>query len=116
MHVHRGGSGPRARGRQLITELRREPHHGLQVVAACLAGESTATEVAACRWSATSTTPPAWCATSTRARWRSLLPGNGRGEAKDAGLGTGETGTDLCVAPALLDVAARGPRFGRPPG
>ena len=31
---------------QLIKELRREPHHGLKVVAACLAGESSTTEVA----------------------------------------------------------------------
>ena len=30
---------------QLIGELRREPYHGLKVVAACLAGESDASEV-----------------------------------------------------------------------
>jgi FlaA1/EpsC-like NDP-sugar epimerase len=55
---------------QLISELRREPHHGLKVVAACLAGESPSGRWPACRWSVISMTPPAWCATSARARWR----------------------------------------------
>jgi exopolysaccharide biosynthesis polyprenyl glycosylphosphotransferase len=95
--------------RQLISELRREPHHGLQVVAACLAGESTATEVdgvpvvgdlddaaIVVRNINAGTVAVLSCPEMDGLKLRTLA-----WELE-------KTGTDLCVAPALLDVA--GPR------
>lgn len=94
---------------ELINELRREPYHGLKVVAVCLADGSSVSEVAGVP-----------------------VVGNFDGTAdvvRNVGAGTvavlscpeidgiklrtlawelEKTGTDLCVAPALLDVA--GPR------
>ena len=95
--------------RQLISELRREPHHGLEVVAACLAGGSAATEVAgvpvvgdfdmtadAVRNIGAGTVAVLSCPEIDGIKLRTLA-----WELE-------KTGTDLCVAPALLDVA--GPR------
>jgi exopolysaccharide biosynthesis polyprenyl glycosylphosphotransferase len=95
--------------RQLISELRRESHHGLQVVAACLAGESTATEVigvpvvgdlddaaSVVRNIKAGTVAVLSCPEMDGLKLRTLA-----WELE-------KTGTDLCVAPALLDVA--GPR------
>ena len=94
---------------QLISELRREPHHGLEVVAACLAGGSAATEVAgvpvvgdfdmtadAVRNIGAGTVAVLSCPEIDGIKLRTLA-----WELE-------KTGTDLCVAPALLDVA--GPR------
>ena len=103
--------------KQLINELRREPHHGLQVVAACLAGEPDVTEIAG--------VPVVGDLDATASVVRHI------GAGTVAVLSCPEmdglmlralawelekTGTELCVAPALLDVAGRGPRSGRPPG
>ena len=109
VHVHRRSGWPRAAVRQLISELRRESHHGLQVVAACLAGESAATEVAGVpvvgdlddaakvvRNIKAGTVAVLSCPEMDGVKLRSLA-----WELE-------KTGTDLCVAPALLDVA--GPR------
>jgi exopolysaccharide biosynthesis polyprenyl glycosylphosphotransferase len=94
---------------QLISELRRESHHGLQVVAACLAGESTATEVAG--------VPVVGDLDAAASVVRNLKAGTvavlSCPEMDGIKLRTlawelEKTGTDLCVAPALLDVA--GPR------
>jgi exopolysaccharide biosynthesis polyprenyl glycosylphosphotransferase len=94
---------------QLIRELRREPHHGLQVVAACLAGESAASEVAG--------VPVVGDLDDTASVVRNLSAGTvavlSCPEMDGMKLRTlawelEKTGTDLCVAPALLDVA--GPR------
>jgi exopolysaccharide biosynthesis polyprenyl glycosylphosphotransferase len=94
---------------QLIRELRREPHHGLQVVAACLAGESAANEVAG--------VPVVGDLDDTASAVRNLNAGTvavlSCPEMDGLTLRTlawelEKTGTDLCVAPALLDVA--GPR------
>jgi exopolysaccharide biosynthesis polyprenyl glycosylphosphotransferase len=95
--------------RQLINELRREPHHGLAVVAACLADGSTASEVAgvpvvgdvdsaadAVRNIGAGTVAVLSCPEIDGVKLRTLA-----WELE-------KTGTDLCVAPALLDVA--GPR------
>jgi exopolysaccharide biosynthesis polyprenyl glycosylphosphotransferase len=95
--------------RQLINELRREPHHGLAVVAACLADGSTVTEVAgvpvvgdvdsaadAVRNIGAGTVAVLSCPEIDGVKLRTLA-----WELE-------KTGTDLCVAPALLDVA--GPR------
>jgi exopolysaccharide biosynthesis polyprenyl glycosylphosphotransferase len=93
---------------QLICELRREPHHGLQVVAACLAGGS-ADEVAG--------VPVVGDLDDTASVVRNLNAGTvavlSCPEMDGVKLRTlawelEKTGTDLCVAPALLDVA--GPR------
>jgi len=95
---------------ELIRELRREPHHGLQVVAACLAGNTTfATEVAG-----VPVVGDLDDAASVVRRWGAatvaVLPSP---EMDGVMLRTlawelEKTGTDLYVAPALLDVA--GPR------
>ena len=94
---------------RLIQELRRESYHGLEVVAACLAGESVATEVAdvpvvgdleatanVVRNIGASTVAVLSCPEMDGLKLRTLA-----WELE-------KTGTDLCVAPALLDVA--GPR------
>ena len=94
---------------QLIRELRREPHHGLQVVAACLAGDSAANEVAG--------VPVVGDLDDTATVVRNLNAGtvavlscpemDGL-KLRPLAWELEKTGTDLCVAPALLDVA--GPR------
>ena len=94
---------------RLVSELRRETHHGLQVVAVCLAGESVPTEVAGVpvvgdlddaasvvRNFNAGTVAVLACPEMDGVKLRSLA-----WELE-------KTGTDLCVAPALLDVA--GPR------
>jgi exopolysaccharide biosynthesis polyprenyl glycosylphosphotransferase len=94
---------------QLISELRREPHHGLSVVAACLAGESAVSEVAG--------VPVVGDLAATADVVRNIGAGTvavlSCPEMDGMKLRTlawelEKTGTDLCVAPALLDVA--GPR------
>ncbi|HEY6491772.1 MAG TPA: sugar transferase [Trebonia sp.] len=94
---------------QLISELRREPHHGLKVVAACLASTSTASEVAG--------VPVVGDLDDTASVVRNLSAGTvavlSCPEMDGVKLRTlawelEKTGTDLCVSPALLDVA--GPR------
>jgi exopolysaccharide biosynthesis polyprenyl glycosylphosphotransferase len=94
---------------QLIRELRREPHHGLKVVAACLAGESASNEVDG--------VPVVGDLDATASVVRNLNAGTvavlSCPEMDGVKLRTlawelEKTGTDLCVAPALLDVA--GPR------
>lgn len=95
--------------RQLISELRREPHHGLRVVAACLAGECDDTELAG--------VPVVGDVDDTAKAVRNIGAGTvavlSCPEMDGMKLRTlawelEKTGTDLCVAPALLDVA--GPR------
>ena len=95
--------------RQLISELRREPHHGLEVVAACLAGDSGAVEVAG--------VPVVGDLDDAASVVRNVHAGTvavlSCPEMDGVKLRTlawelEKTGTDLCVAPALLDVA--GPR------
>jgi exopolysaccharide biosynthesis polyprenyl glycosylphosphotransferase len=94
---------------QLISELRREPHHGLKVVAACLPGKSTTAEVAG--------VPVVGALDDAADVVRNLNAGTvavlSCPEMDGVKLRTlawelEKTGTDLCVAPALLDVA--GPR------
>jgi len=95
--------------RQLISELRREPHHGLRVVAACLPGESCVTEVVG--------VPVVGDLDDAASVVRNIKAGTvavlSCPEIDGIKLRTlawelEKTGTDLCVAPALLDVA--GPR------
>jgi len=101
-----GHEAPVAR---LISELRRETHHGLQVVAACLPGESVPADVAGVpvvgdlddaanvvRNFNAGTVAVLACPEMDGVKLRTLA-----WELE-------KTGTDLCVAPALLDVA--GPR------
>jgi exopolysaccharide biosynthesis polyprenyl glycosylphosphotransferase len=101
--------GHQAAVKQLISELRREPYHGLEVVAACLADGSTVSEVAG--------VPVFGDFDRTTAAVRSIGAGTvavlSCPEIDGVKLRTlawelEKTGTDLCVAPALLDVA--GPR------
>jgi exopolysaccharide biosynthesis polyprenyl glycosylphosphotransferase len=102
-------AGHEAAVSQLIRELRREPHHGLQVIAACLADDSVASEVAG--------VPVVGDLDDTASVVRNLNAGTvavlSCPEMDGVKLRTlawelEKTGTDLCVAPALLDVA--GPR------
>lgn len=93
----------------LVSELRRDKYHGLKVVAACLAGPSESSEVAdipvvgglddtasVVRRCRADTVAVLSCPEMNALRLRRLA-----WELE-------KTGTDLCVAPALLDVA--GPR------
>jgi exopolysaccharide biosynthesis polyprenyl glycosylphosphotransferase len=95
--------------RQLVSELRREPHHGLNVVAVCLAGDSAPDEVDG--------VPVVGHLDDAATVVRNLNAGTvavlSCPEMDGVKLRTlawelEKTGTDLCVAPALLDVA--GPR------
>jgi exopolysaccharide biosynthesis polyprenyl glycosylphosphotransferase len=101
--------GPEIAVADLITELRRERYHGLEVVAVCLTEESFATEVAGVpvigdlddtpdvvRRCGAQTVAVLSCPEIDGVRLRQLA-----WELE-------KTGTDLCLAPALLDVA--GPR------
>ena len=94
---------------QLIQEFRREPYHGLEVVAACLPGKSTATEIAG--------VPVVGDFSATADAVRNIgaatvavlsCPEIGGIELRTLAWELEKTGTDLYVAPALLDVA--GPR------
>ena len=93
----------------LVNELRRDSHHGLRVIAACLPGKSVRSTVAgipvvgglgdiadAVRRCGADTVAVLSCAEIDGVTLRQLA-----WELE-------KTGTDLCVAPALLDVA--GPR------
>jgi exopolysaccharide biosynthesis polyprenyl glycosylphosphotransferase len=95
--------------RQLVSELRRERQHGLDVVAACLAGGGAVDEVAG--------VPVVGGLDDAATVVRNLNAGTvavlSCPEMDGVKLRTlawelEKTGTDLCVAPALLDVA--GPR------
>ena len=94
---------------QFIQEFRREPYHGLEVVAACLPGKSTATEVAG--------GPVVGDFSATADVVRNIgtatvavlsCPDIDGIELRTLAWELEKTGTDLYVAPALLDVA--GPR------
>jgi exopolysaccharide biosynthesis polyprenyl glycosylphosphotransferase len=101
--------GPEAAVGDLITELRREHYHGLEVVAACLTSESVATEVAGVPVVGDlDGTPDA--VRSSGAKTVAVLPSPEIDGLKLRHLAweLEKTGTDLCLAPALLDVA--GPR------
>jgi exopolysaccharide biosynthesis polyprenyl glycosylphosphotransferase len=93
----------------LAAELRRESHHGLSVVAACVVGPEQPTEIdgipvigglgnvtTAVQQFGADTVAVLACPEMSGARLRDLA------------WALEKTGTDLCVAPALLDVA--GPR------
>jgi lipopolysaccharide/colanic/teichoic acid biosynthesis glycosyltransferase len=101
--------GPEPAVADLVTEFRRDTHHGLSVVAACLTGESGSHTVAgvpvvgglqdvadAVRRCGADTVAVLSCTEVDGVALRQLA-----WELE-------KTGTDLCVAPALLDVA--GPR------
>ena len=94
---------------QLIQEFRREPYHGLEVVAACLPGKSTATEVAGVPvvgdFSATAHVVRNIGAATVAVLSCPEIDGI---ELRTLAWELEKTGTDLYVAPALLDVA--GPR------
>jgi exopolysaccharide biosynthesis polyprenyl glycosylphosphotransferase len=94
---------------QLIKELRREPHHGLKVIAACLAGDSSVTEVAGVPVVG-DLDDAAGVVRNVNAGTVAVLSCPEMDGVKLRALAweLEKTGTDLCVAPALLDVA--GPR------
>jgi exopolysaccharide biosynthesis polyprenyl glycosylphosphotransferase len=94
---------------QLIGELRREPYHGLKVVAACLADESGASEVNGVPVIG-DLDDTASVARNVNAGMVAVLscPEIDGMKLRALAWELEKAGTDLCVAPALLDVA--GPR------
>jgi exopolysaccharide biosynthesis polyprenyl glycosylphosphotransferase len=94
---------------ELVTELRRDTFHGLEVVAACLAGDSFATEVAGVPVVGDLDDTPdvvRRCGANTVAVLS--CPEMNGVKLRQLAWELEKTGTDLCVAPALMDVA--GPR------
>jgi exopolysaccharide biosynthesis polyprenyl glycosylphosphotransferase len=93
----------------LVTNLRRETYHGLSVVAACLAGRPAGDEVAevpvAGELASVPTAVRAFEADTVAVLACPELNGT---RLRELAWQLEKTGTDLCVAPALLDVA--GPR------
>lgn len=101
--------GPEAAVADLITELRRDTFHGLRVVATCLTGNSGSREVAGAPvfgGFADVASAVRRCGADTVAVLSSDEI-DGR-SLRQLAWELEKTGTDLCVAPALLDVA--GPR------
>jgi exopolysaccharide biosynthesis polyprenyl glycosylphosphotransferase len=94
---------------ELVTSLRRDSYHGLSVVAACVAGTPTATEVADVPVAGTIDTVTT-AVSSYNADTVAVLtcPEIDSLRLRELAWDLEKTGTDLCVAPALLDVA--GPR------
>jgi lipopolysaccharide/colanic/teichoic acid biosynthesis glycosyltransferase len=101
--------GHEAAASQLIKELRREPHHGLQVVAACLAGEPSINGLDG--------VPVVGDLDETASAVRNLIadtvailscPEIDGMKLRTLAWELQKTGTELCVASAQLDVA--GPR------
>jgi exopolysaccharide biosynthesis polyprenyl glycosylphosphotransferase len=93
----------------LITELRREPHHGLTVVGACLTAESARSQVAAvpvCGGLERIDSAVSDLAADTVAVL--ACPELNGTRLRELAWRLEKTGTGLCVAPAVLDVA--GPR------
>lgn len=93
----------------LITELRRETYHGMSVVAACLAGVSVPPEIAGVPVYGGLDRVPAAVAdfAADTVAVLACQEMNGR-RLRELAWQLEERGTDLCVAPALMDVA--GPR------
>jgi exopolysaccharide biosynthesis polyprenyl glycosylphosphotransferase len=101
--------GPEIAVADLITELRRERYHGLEVVAVCLTQESFATEVAGVPVIGDLDDTPdvvQRCGAQTVAVL--ACPEIDGVRLRQLAWELEKTGTDLCLAPALLDVA--GPR------
>jgi exopolysaccharide biosynthesis polyprenyl glycosylphosphotransferase len=94
---------------QLISELRREPYQGLKVIAACLVGQSAATEVSGVPVVG-DLDDTAEVVRRSGAATVAVMPSPEMDGLKLRALAweLEKTGTDLYVAPALLDVA--GPR------
>jgi exopolysaccharide biosynthesis polyprenyl glycosylphosphotransferase len=93
----------------LITELRREPHHGLTVVGACLTVESAETQVAAVPVCGGLERVES-AVSDLRADTVAVLacPELNGTRLRELAWQLEKTGTGLCVAPAVIDVA--GPR------
>ena len=93
----------------LITELRREPHHGLTVVGACLTAESAGTQVAAVPvcggLERIESAVPDLAADTVAVLACPELNGT---RLRELAWQLEKTGTGLCVAPAVIDIA--GPR------
>ena len=93
----------------LISELRRDTHHGLTVVAACVAGRARPASIGGVPVAGrlADVADVVWrCAADTVAVL--ACPEMIGTRLRDLAWDLEKTGTDLCVAPALLDVA--GPR------
>ncbi len=98
----------------LISELRREKYHGLAVVGACLTEGTMLTEIAGVPVRAGVGHVPAAIA-ELQADTVAVVAGrelNGL-RLRELAWELEATGTDLCVAPALMDVAGLAPRSAR---
>jgi exopolysaccharide biosynthesis polyprenyl glycosylphosphotransferase len=101
--------GHRAAVADLVITLRRDTHHGLSVVAACLAGPPGAAAVADVPVAGDLGSVPAAVRQFGAAAVAVLsCPEIDGTRLRELAWELEKTGTDLCVAPALLDVA--GPR------
>jgi exopolysaccharide biosynthesis polyprenyl glycosylphosphotransferase len=94
---------------ELVTTLRRDSYHGLSVVGVCIAGTRVADEIAGVPI-AGDVDGVAAAVLQLRADTVAVLscPEIGGSRLRELAWDLEKTGTDLCVAPALLDVA--GPR------
>jgi exopolysaccharide biosynthesis polyprenyl glycosylphosphotransferase len=101
--------GHRAAVANLVTALRRDSHHGLSVVAACVADQPDTEDVADVPVAGELHTVAA-AVTEFAADTVAVLacPEMDGARLRELAWQLEKTGTDLCVAPALLDVA--GPR------
>ncbi len=101
--------GHRAAVADLVTTLRRDSYHGLSVVAACVAGEPGAGQLAGVPVAGTLESVPA-AVEAFGADTVAVLACQemGTDRLRELAWTLEKTGTDLCVAPILLDVA--GPR------
>jgi exopolysaccharide biosynthesis polyprenyl glycosylphosphotransferase len=103
--------GPESAVADLVTELRRDTYHGLAVVAACLAGETTSRAVVGIPvFGGLSVDDVVGAVRRSGADEVAVLSSSELDSAtlRQIAWGLEKTGTGLCVAPALLDVA--GPR------
>ena len=93
----------------LVTELRRETHHGLTVAAACLVDAIPSTELVGIPvWGDLNCVPSAVRGAGAAIVAVLACPEMDGARLRELTWELEKTGTDLCVAPALLDVA--GPR------
>jgi len=102
--------GPESAVEDLITELRRDSYHGLTVVAACVRETTSETVAGIPVFGGMAASDVVDAVSRSRADTVAVLSSSDLDSVtlRQIAWGLEKTGTELCVAPALLDVA--GPR------
>jgi exopolysaccharide biosynthesis polyprenyl glycosylphosphotransferase len=102
--------GPESAVEDLITELRRDSYHGLTVVAACVRETTSETVAGIPVFGGLAASDVVDAVSRSRADTVAVLSSSDLDSVtlRQIAWGLEKTGTELCVAPALLDVA--GPR------